>query len=153
MKRRIGSKTIIKLLKKGIRHHDLPGATYIGGGCFRSAYRIGKWVVKETSDNEHSSSKDQCHIPRSVAQRTIDRHAIPMKLAPTTYVRTHGRRYMLQSYVRPVMEYGVKRIEEFDRFMKQFEVPSADGYAYLPLDLHCENVGYGSRGELVSFDW
>ena len=130
------------MLKRGVLHSELPGAQLIGGGCFRRAYRVGEWVVKETSDDTHASSTEQCHIPRSVAQRRIG--VVPITLAPTIYVRTHNRRYMIQPYIEPMSTRGTPTYVEFCKFLAPFKTR---------LDLHDDNVGFDAQGGLVAFDW
>ena len=59
MPRRIVSKlALIQALQQGVLPEDLPGAKLLGSGAFRSAYGVGRYVVKPAAKHLHNSVRD-----------------------------------------------------------------------------------------------
>jgi hypothetical protein len=113
-------------LRDGKEPSDL-GALSLGFGCYREAWRIGPFVVKETCSKE-----DKAYYREFCGQRNL-------RFAPTVRVETSDSRTWEIQLFYPRHQEGAWATNEW--------------YHDWIGDIHGDNVGKDRRGRWVAFDW
>lgn len=159
---------ILYRLNRGTGARHLPGAKFLGHGAQRTAYRVGKYVVKKnvvawdaSSEFNWSSDKVVRDLPKRISCRVPRKALASVGLAaPATWYAGRNRKYVVQKYYAPVRKPGQYTLLYSNDALKAFdcgdiEMPrhhiASDVYA--DLDLHCGNIGIRADGALVAFDW
>ena len=131
--------TIRTALKGGVQPQDLPGAVRLGAGCFREAFKVGAFVVKERQYGQ----ADPCQIRE-------DLRPWKLRVAPTVFV--FGRdclgmetEYSIQPAYRPLHTVA-------GSYPQLSESPAAGAVGSWG-DVHSGNVGLDHRNRFVAFDW
>lgn len=119
----------------------MPRSQYLGGGCFKAGYRVGRWVVK-AADSHHKTYSTAVRLCRGNRIGTLGLVGI----VPTTYVRTRNGRWMIQQYLKPL---GIRESQRLDADVIALERAGRG----IRLDLGCHNVGKDDQGRLWAFDW
>lgn len=124
-------------LRKGKTPEQI-GATRLGRGAFKVAYRLGNWVIKENSNHHGFDKYPVClmraglHPPKSYTAREwlIQEYCAPIN----TFLKNGGDSVFLESH-----QY---------RLYRTIKATCARNF-----DCHDGNVGITSDGRLVCFDW
>ncbi len=116
-------KAILLELRRGTHPKNLPGGHYLGAGLYRTAYRVGDYVVKE-SHQACGNCRPKEPLPCGV------------KL-PRAEWNAGG--YVVQPYYPPID-------------WEDWERAGLHSALYVQ-DLHPGNIGKDVDGTLVAFDW
>lgn len=118
-------------LRDGKTPDDLPSVK-LGSGSFRTAYKVGPFVVKRKSDSDYYNTLAARREHYGERERQAMRE-LKMRFAPT--VEVDG--WQVQMAYRPF-----------------YERP-ADAPMFYPIgeDIFQNNVGIDKRGRYVAFDW
>ena len=134
-------------LKAGVRPDNLPGATYLNGGCDRYAYRVGAFVVKaashymQTEETTGKSGRGWRYLPDGAMVH------MPVRKAPTARVAVpDGSVYEIQRYYPGLLTDRAKATAWMGS-------PDAARGAIWGFDLHLGNLGLDRNGKIVAFDW
>jgi hypothetical protein len=103
---------------------------YLGGGCYRGAYALGDWVVKE-------------HHPGVFSKANVRRFG----LQPCMTYTVNG--CDVQPRLTPIYE----NTDLHDLWSEWYQLVMNIGEGGSDNDLHSGNLGYDSRGVLYAFDW
>lgn len=128
MSKKVRLKDIVTALRAGQTPVSL-GAKYLGEGIERTAYRLGKWAIKENPD-DHENLRN-----RTESQRYGRKNGIPP-------VRTY---YVPGWAVQPLLTPLQRGSSEWNRV--------ADITGSWPGDIYSNNVGKDRNGTLRAFDW
>ena len=131
--------TIRTMLKWGVQPKDLPGAEPIGAGCFREAFKVGAYVVKERQYEQDE--------PQKIRK---DLRPWQLRVAPTVFV--FGR-----DCLGLEMEYSIqpayRQLHKVAGGYQQLSESPCSGAVGSWGDVHSGNVGLDHRNRFVAFDW
>lgn len=118
------------LLRDGWEPENIPGSRSVGSGFWRTAYRIGAFVVKESMDGLDPCEEE----PREEIEAAKARlRSVGLRPAPTVKVG-----------VWEIQPYYEKRFGEHNSPLTR---------KHFVLDVHHGNVALDNRNRLVAFDW
>lgn len=118
---------LCKLLRRGVEPDRLPRAKALEGGGSRTAFKVGRYVVKSA---EHWGIR-QGQSPVGKLQRLGLHPPKQWRIGP----------WLVQWYYRPLT---------WDQYYKH---PLWPRWEETQLDIHAFNVGWDDRGRVVAFDW
>lgn len=119
-------------LLKGQHPEDM-GARKCGEGCYKIAYRLGEFIIKEIPEWEPYGSKVPYRFLRKVRV-----------CRPQQWV---FNRYLVQMAYKTVPLHSNELNDKMDQYFEPTQ-----GYRWNK-DLHNGNVGWNHLGLVVAFDW
>lgn len=123
---------IVKRLQAGGIPEEWPEAVPIGRGLYRTAYKVGQWVVKLADENSGQSWKQPAAVIRQIAIRV-------------------SRQKQVGDYIIQPLYQPAKGAWDKDRALNPIEEQAVIDLSVGDLDFL--NIGYDRRGRLTAFDW